>query len=106
MPLFDRRCPSCARQQIDCLEPSTPPVVLCECGHETERVWLGKANAVIGDEIDVWIKNGLCHADRSPKHFTSRQELAREAKRRGFTNFVEHQGTKGGDKSKHTQRWI
>lgn len=106
MPLFDRRCPACLRQQIDCLEPSTPPIVLCECGQETERVWLSKAPFVIGDEIDISVRHGLCHADGTPQRFRSRQELAREAKRRGFTNFVEHHGAAGSDKSKHTQKWI
>lgn len=66
----------------------------------------GKANAVIGDEIDVTISNGLCHADGTPRRFRSRQELARAAGHAGLTNHVEHQGGKSGDRSKHTTRWV
>ena len=60
----------------------------------------------VGDEIDVWIKNGLCHEDGSPKHYTSREQLNKDATEKGFTNYVVHQGGRGTDKSKHTVRWI
>lgn len=63
-------------------------------------------NARVGDEIDVWIKHGLCNEDGSPKHFTSREELNKEAIEKGWTNYVVHQPPPGSDKSKHTVRWV
>ena len=71
-----------------------------------ERVWMGKASAVIGDACDIWIKHGLCHADGSARHFRSKAEIAHAAAEKGLTNHVEHRGSQGGDRSKWTQRWI
>ena len=77
------------------------------CAGRMARVWLpGKANSVIGDEIDVWVKHGLCHDDGSPRHFTSRAEMAQVAGSKGLENHVVHIGARGSDKSKHTTRWI
>lgn len=107
MPNFDRICPSCETVLRDCLEPSTPPTVMCKCGQPTQRVWLpSSAPAVLGDEIDIEIKHGLCHADGTPRRFRSREELKRAEQASGYMNYVEHKGTKGGDKSPHTSRWI
>jgi hypothetical protein len=61
---------------------------------------------VVGDECDIWIRHGLCHEDGSPKHFTSKQAITREAKAKGLTNMVRHVTEPGTDKSKHTTRWI
>lgn len=105
MPCFDRKCKVCGHILADVIEPSEPPKVDCACGGETERVWLQKANAVIGDEIDVYIKNGLCHADGSPRRFTSREELRRAEKKAGLTNYVVHTTGPGTDKSRHTRKW-
>lgn len=72
-----------------------------------ERVMLpGKSNAVVGDEIDVEIRNGLCNPDGSPRRFRSRTELRQAERAAGMTNYVVHRGTKEGDRSKHTSRWI
>jgi hypothetical protein len=65
-----------------------------------------RANGVIGDEIDVWIPNGVCHPDGSPRHFTSRSELRRAEKAAGVVNYVRHVPERGSDKSKFTSRWI
>lgn len=106
MPMYDRKCPQCETVKEDCLEPVTPPVVLCgQCGEPTERVWLQKANAVIGDEIDVEVRHGLCWPDGSPRRFRSREEMNRVAKKKHMTNLVEHKSGKSGDKSRHTTRW-
>lgn len=59
------------------------------------------ANTVIGDEIDVWIKHGLCNPDGTPCHYTSRAEMNQEAKRRGMVNMVRHT-----DQDHHVKRWI
>lgn len=109
MPMFDRKCPICALVHFDRLEPAeNPPVVPCEgCGAPTERVWLmGRANSVIGDECDVWVRHGLCNADGTPRHFDSKIAMAKEAKARGLVNHVTHQPGRGTDKSRHTVRWI
>ncbi len=60
----------------------------------------------VGDECDVMARNGLCNPDGSPRRYTSKAEMAREAKKRGLVNHVEHIGGKGSDKSKHTQRFV
>ena len=59
-----------------------------------------------GDEIDVEIKNGLCHSDGTPRRFRSREALKKAAAAAGYTNFVQHVGSAGGDKSKWTSRWV
>lgn len=106
MPNYDRKCGQCGLITIDCYEPVNHPDPSCECGGVVTRVWLpGKANAVIGDEIDVEIKHGLCNPDGTPRRFRSRKELRRAAIKQGYTNRVEHLGTMSGDKSKHTTRW-
>lgn len=81
---------------------------LCvECGSPTTRAFLPESTAhAHGDEIDVWIRHGLCHEDGSPQRFTSKAAMAKEAKRRGVVPFVRHVGEPGSDKSKTTQRFI
>lgn len=86
-----------------CYQPIENPD---EHGHMVCKLEPRRANGVIGDEIDVWVKNGLCHPGGAARHFTSRQELAAAAKERGLINYVRHVGTKGGDRSRHTSRWI
>lgn len=65
-----------------------------------------QAPSVIGDEIDVTIKHGLCHPDGTPQRFRSRLALKREEKKRGMENYVVHQPRPGTDKSPHTTRWV
>lgn len=104
MPVYDYHCSTC---NVDYLDKYTPKITQqrpCPaCGSTCFN--LIKASNVVGDEIDIWIKHGLCNDDGSPKHFTSKQEIAREAKRKGLTQKDRHIGTKGGDKSIHTSRW-
>lgn len=108
MPMYDRRCDRCGELTLDCYEPVIPLAdMFCHCGGTEVRVLLpGKANAVIGDEIDVTITNGLCNPDSSPRRFRSREELKRAADRAGLSNVVEHKDGKSGDRSKHTSRWV
>src|SRR5262245_19016640 len=107
MPMYDRICTSCRAQFIDLLEPITPPTVTCNCGGTTERAWLSKPSAVIGDECDITIEHGLCDAvTGEPVRYTSKAEIAAEAKRRGLTPYVRHVPfSKGSDKSPHTTNW-
>lgn len=65
----------------------------------------GSLHNVVGDECDVLVRNGLCNSDGSPRRYTSKIEMRKEAERRGLVQHVEHLGTKGGDRSKHTVRW-
>ena len=106
MPMFDRRCESCGAVQIDCFESSATPDYPCACGGVMHRSWVSKPPAVIGDECDVWIKHGICNEDGSPRHYRFKSEMRAEAKRRNVRPHVEHMGTSGGDKSKHTSRWF
>lgn len=68
------------------------------------------ANSVIADDIPggVEIRHGLCNSDGSPRRYYSKSEMAREAKKRGIVNRVEHVPVpnSGSDKSIHTTRWI
>lgn len=107
MPMYDRICPN-KHEMIDCWEPITIPEVACkECGEPTERAWLSKPAAVIGDDIPggVWMRHGVCNEDGSPRKYYSKSEIAAEAKRRGLVNYVEHRPLPGSDKSKHTTKW-
>lgn len=110
MPIYARKCDCCSAIEDDKYEQvhEDSPTACHGCNNGLMfRVLLpGKANAVIGDEIDVTIANGLCNPDSSPRRFRSRQELSREAARAGLTNAVEHKGGKSGDRSRHTTRWI
>lgn len=110
MPNYDKRCTDCGRIERDVMELLNAPPVPClageTCAGTMQRVWLpGKASSVKGDEIDVWIKHGMCWPDGSPRHFTSQSHLDREALKAGKTNYVVHQPTKNGDKNPHTVRW-
>ena len=106
---YDRQCVGPERHtMIDCYEPTEAPVVKCTtCGYYTERVWLQKSTAVIGDEIDITIRHGLCDEKTGePVRYRSKAEIARVAKKRGLVNYVVHEGRKGGDTSPHTTRWV
>ena len=107
MPMFDRACSSCSWQKVDCLEPVKFDAPNCpDCGKPTERVWLASARsaAVIDDSIPggQWIEN----LGNKWQKFYSKSDIARAAKAAGLQPFVRHVGTRSGDKSKHTTRWV
>jgi hypothetical protein len=86
------------------------------CGHELSigdfpfckgtGVHAKGANAVSGDECDVWVKHGICWPNGAPRHYNSKAEMVREAAKRGLVSHVEHICKPGTDKSPHTVRWI
>lgn len=104
MPFYDLVCPN-GHKQYDRLLPIGERPPCPECGEPTETLWEGK-RSVVGDECDVWIKNGLCNPDGTPRHYTSKEEIRRETARRGLVNEVKHVGVRGSDRSPHTTRWI
>jgi hypothetical protein len=107
MPMYDYRC-ECGEQKIDVLAPISQKEIPCVCGKQMQRTWLTRFPSVIGDEIDIEIKHGLCWDDGTPRRFRSKQELARATKEAGLVNRVEHVGSPGSDKNKqgHTTRWV
>ncbi len=118
MPFYDRRCSQCKLIQVDCwetisAESSYPCPKGCTHGR-MERTILpvrslpnGSTRGVIGDACDVTIKHGLCNPDGTPRRYTSKAEMKREAEKRGLTQHVEHKAAnRGSDKSPHTSRWI
>ncbi len=105
MPIYDRRCPSCERVTLDHYEPVAAPRVVCDCGADTERVWLAGASAAVhGDEqfIGGRVYENLGH---EPVVVHSRSELRRELSARGLQEFVRHAPEAGTDKSRHTTNW-
>lgn len=70
---------------------------------------IGGHYGVTGDDIPggLEMKNLFPpNPDGSPKKFYSKSAVAQAAKALGYHNHVEHLGSKGSDKSKHTVRWI
>lgn len=105
MPVYDFKCDTCGDEQTDVYIAAVTKTVPCaKCGGICEHLW--RPSGVISDECDVWIKNGICNADGSPRHYYFKSEMKAEADRRGLSNIVRHQGEKGSDKSKHTSRWV
>jgi len=104
--LIDIICPACKLDQRDQWlavgdYPSCP-----KCGTTTERLWSSSASAH-GDECDITIQHGWLGPDDKPCRYTSKSEIAREAKARGLVNHNEHiPQDKGTDKSRFTSRWI
>lgn len=60
-----------------------------------EKGLIGLAHGVVGDEIDIWVRHGLCNPDGSPRRFRSRKEMAAVAKERGMVNMVRTATTPG-----------
>lgn len=60
----------------------------------------------VGDECDVWVRHGICNEDGTPRHYTSKEAMRKEAIRQNVTNMVRHVGEQGSDKAKHTTRWV
>lgn len=101
MPLYDRRC-SCGWTAIDVWESVSVPEHACpDCGLQTERAWLTKFAAVVGDECDFVQTNGL----KFPRRFQSKQEFKRWLKDNHYAVHDTHRGQDGSDKSPFTKSW-
>jgi hypothetical protein len=83
----------------------------CECGAKVTEIKWGKdtppncvechkvmdetfehyerAHGVVGDEIDITIRHGICNEDGTPRRYRSRLEMRREAERRGVVQLGE-----------------
>ena len=87
---------------VDVFESIDAAAVPCpECGRPTERAWLTKPPAAIGDETD-FVSH---HGERHPVRFRSKSEHRRWLKEKGYTIKDEHKGIQGSDKSPHTTAW-
>ena len=108
MPIYDKECTACKRVESDVYEPITAPVAACACGGQMVRApWRSMKSAnVISDECDVMIQHGICNDDGTPRHYTSKADMRREAERRGLENHVVHIGERGSDKSRFTSKWV
>ncbi len=102
MPYYDRSC-DCGWQAIDLMEPIYVGTVPCPaCGAPTQRAWLTKAPAEIGDEMNHLQVNGL----KEPRLFTSKQEHKRWMKENGYQIMDSHVGQDPGtDKSRFSAPW-
>lgn len=106
MPTYDYKCRECDKEFERITSISNRNSQVCECGSEVDRVY--KANSVIPDEIPggVLIENGLCNADGSPRRYYSKSEIEREAKKRGYTNYVQGEHTGKYEGEKKVSRWV
>lgn len=110
MLMIDTRCPACGDIKRDVLlreknADSNYVFPTCKCGTITTRVFDQTAAHVIQDSIPggMWIRNGICNDDGTPRRYDSFSEMRTTAKQKKMVNYVVHQGRPGSDKSKHTQ---
>jgi hypothetical protein len=52
---------------------------------EEDPPWQGSSAAVHGDECDVTVRHGICHADGTPRRFRSKAEFRQACKETGWT---------------------
>jgi len=105
MPNYDLICAN-GHEHIDQWLKMGERPPCSECGALTETLWRPTGRGqVIGDECDVWVKHGICNDDGTPKRYTSKKDMREAAEKKGLVNHVEHIGSKGSDKNRHTVRW-
>ena len=99
---YDQCCTSCEwRDEIKCEPGFHPPCP--ECGAKTERLYIGGYD-VRGDDVPGGFT--VENIGHEPMKFYSRSEFKRELEKRGLAQNVHHIGSRGSDKSPHTQRFI
>lgn len=81
------RCESCGTEIAE-LRWDTDLEPICVCGKRTLETinasLSGNAPFVIGDEIDIEIRHGICNADGTPRRFRSRTELKKAERAAGY----------------------
>jgi hypothetical protein len=104
--LIDIECPAGHVQTDVWAERDALPA--CACGEPTERRWVTSAASAHSDDIPggIEIRNGICHADGSPRRFYSKSEIRRAEIANNVVNVVRHVPTPGSDKSRFTSRWV
>lgn len=85
----DLVCTGCQQELVDtfCTIPDYPPCPACHA--PTTRLWLPTSvPAIKGDEIPggVWIRNGVCNADGTPKKYYSYSEIEKAANAKGYVS--------------------
>ena len=112
MPRYDVECTVCGHEAevvahwsdkwVPCRATLADGTV---CGAETERVWKGKAPAVIDDQLIGGAKF-IENLDVKPVWCESKTQLKREAKARGLVQVDRHACLPGTDKAKYTTKWF
>jgi hypothetical protein len=67
----------------------------CRPCHEITKLGVNEAHGVVGDEIDVTIRHGMCWPDGTPRRWRSRKELNEAAAAAGMVNMVRTRTTPG-----------
>lgn len=67
----------------------------CRPCHDATKGVVNEAHGVVGDEIDIYVKHGLCWDDGTPRRFRSRKEMNRVAAEKGMVNMVRTATTPG-----------
>lgn len=64
--------------------PAVCPVPNCGKPTELDLILIRQAHGVIGDEIDIMVRHGLCNDDGTPRRFRSMTDLRRAAAEKGL----------------------
>ena len=84
MPAYDLVCPQ-GHETLDVVHSVKEPHPPCPvCGESLGTLWRTYGAAHQGDEIDIWIRHGICNEDGSPRRYRSKEEIRRETAKRGL----------------------
>lgn len=104
MPVFDRRCQTCAWLTDFALEPVTDPHPPCpECGEATERYMAGHGPMVIPDTYSTPIVDSVM-TKKTQVHYTRSERKARMKNNR-LQEFVKFTPNNESDKGSLFCRW-
>lgn len=67
----------------------------CRPCHDFSKGIVNLSHGVVGDEIDVTIRHGMCWPDGRPRRWRSRKDLAEAAAKAGMVNMVRTRTTPG-----------
>ena len=84
MPAYDLVCED-GHEVLDVVhsvKEGHPPCPTC--GKPLSTLWRTYGAGHQGDEIDIWIRHGICNDDGSPKRYRSKEEIKRAAKAKGL----------------------